>query len=263
MAKIMFIVNEHPNEAFAITVARKTAEILRKKGNEILWHKVEPEHTILGKVSKTTKKIELGSTDSYSKLLTMNEKAKEESLNEVVKVVREKNPAFIYRFHCTGEPAAVWRDHGNADLSIEEDNSWGRELLNRPLRVIEIKAVYKPIAKKMRKRINAAFAKGPKAKAGDGQRFYTWIDERDLYEQYLTKTTSQGLSRTQGLAPEEFARSIAENILKDIESGGKLLKRYIPSSGYYTRGIFGKIKRIKEGEQKMQRRPLRIAMRLR
>jgi hypothetical protein len=55
MARILFIVNEHADEAFSISVARETAKLLRKKGHIIVWRKFKAENTMLGAVLKSPK----------------------------------------------------------------------------------------------------------------------------------------------------------------------------------------------------------------
>lgn len=53
MARILFIVNEHPSEAFATSVASKTAKLLRKEGHTVIWKKFKPKETMLGAVLKS------------------------------------------------------------------------------------------------------------------------------------------------------------------------------------------------------------------
>ena len=69
MTKILFAVNEHPSEAFAIKVAKLTKRILEAEGHEVVWHKVKPEDTALGTLlkAKKGKKFSDGELDKISK----------------------------------------------------------------------------------------------------------------------------------------------------------------------------------------------------
>lgn len=68
MTRILFVVNMHPNEAFAISVANQTARQLQKKrlqtikipekptGDEVILAKVKPEDTLLGRIPRVVPK---------------------------------------------------------------------------------------------------------------------------------------------------------------------------------------------------------------
>ena len=110
MAKILFIVNEHKNEAFAMPVARATAKQLRKEGHEVLWRKIKPKE----RTPRVLSEYSGGKVD------------------------------VVYHFHCTPHDYRIWRTH-KADFLIFNASSLIKySIPPTPARIVEIKAHYKP-----------------------------------------------------------------------------------------------------------------------
>lgn len=209
MARILFVVNQHPNEAFAITVARETAKLLRKAGHEIIWKKFKAEETMLGTALKKGKKIE-------SKKIT-------NIINQQNKIIsglaKRKKPDLTYNFHCTPHKSSFWaatRKRKEADFAILKNSNIEGV---KGLRLIEIKAHYKKMPKSI-------IAKGP--------------TKFPLVRKYFKKTTSHILTRKASLHPENYAKAIAAKIKQQIRTGttkarGKIRHRLVKKSATRSR----------------------------
>ncbi|GEM_PF-2810770 len=187
MARILFIVNDHPNEAFAITVAKRTAEQLKAAGQELIWVKVPAEETLLGRVIRGKP---LGKETSFQwTQIRPKERAK--------KLIEEKKPAVVYNFHCTPAENIHWKQT-NADYTIVPHLEWkGIQLM-----VVEIKAQYKKIPERALRHI---------------KKYSRKIDESSK-KRYLESTTSHRQTLQAGLTPEEFGKAIAIRISKDVQA---------------------------------------------
>ncbi len=186
MARVLFIVNEHPNEAFAISVARETAKLVRAAGHTVAWRKVPREATYLGVILDA------------DRALSHEDVVRRKKTAEVVEGFhKEVKPELTYKFHCTPHDELLWRKsykRAKADFSIRG----GRRKDGTHSYTVEMKAVYKPFPKRLDDRITSKT---------DG-----WAIRR---ASYLEKTTSQSKTRELGLDPEKFAERIAKVILKE------------------------------------------------
>lgn len=181
MARILFIVNEHPNEAFAISVAKEAAKRLRAGGHNVIMEKIRPEETMLGRVLKRQSKSEL-SWEDVSHI--------ENNKKIIVDLhIQKHNPDISYTFHCTPHTEGHWKHYRHDDFTIQDSADMGERL-----NVIEIKARYKNIP---RRTLNNIMPKLPK----EG-----WNVPR---ANYFLETTSQKLTRNAGLTPEKLGRAIA------------------------------------------------------
>jgi hypothetical protein len=195
MARILFIVNEHLTEAFAIAVARETAKLLRAKGHTVLWRKFKPEDTVLGTIIKSAE----GKKFSRKKLEEIYHKWSEKVVDAFIS---ETKPDIAYNFH-TSPKNAFWGDYSRgiepADFIIEREKRFTPKL-----QTVEIKAIEKRLPKRTLDKVNK---KAPKS----------WY----LREYYLEKNASQRLTREKGLHPENFAKEIA-TIIENRQRKGLL-----------------------------------------
>ena len=189
MAKILFIVNEHPCEAYAITVARETAKLLRGQGHTVIWKKIKPTDSALGAILKSKKKQFSEKELDYIHFY----KAGRRTLSTIEKV----KPDLTYNFHCTPHDWYKWTRGVKADFSIEPIKDEG----NRSLMTVEIKAVYKPFPRGVFEIISRKVS-------------YRSFD----VSHYLRETTSHQLTRAKGLHTENFAETIAAALEKQIRS---------------------------------------------
>ncbi len=198
MAKILFAVNEHPDEAFAISVAKITKKILETAGHEVVWHKVKAKDTALGALLKAKK----GKKFTDAELDKISKKARQ----SVLKVRDFVKPDITYDFHCSPHDAKWWALNGagnprRADYEIFYRNPKG------DFRIIELKAHYKKLPKQIQKKISTATS----------ARIST-------HEIYLTQTTSQHLTRNIGLNPKTFAQKISKKINQQIQMQQKRIE---------------------------------------
>ncbi len=199
MAKILFVVNEHPNEAFSISAARQTAKILKKGGCSIVWYKVPVKETMLGKVLANKK------TEITHKMFN---KDVQKSYERAKSLVKKYKPDLILNFHSTPHDDPYWKvknKRRKGDFSIEQINLFGGKFL-----VIEVKAHYKPMPERILKKSIVIEANGPR---------YGEIGH------YVTETTSHQMTRENGLTPEAFGKAIAEKVNNYLKKNGKV-KRF-------------------------------------
>ncbi|MEK6923673.1 MAG: hypothetical protein AABW54_00345 [Candidatus Micrarchaeota archaeon] len=90
MARIMLIANEHPNEAFAIRVAKEVERHLKNAGHDVKFHKFPYAKTPLGQAVKRRTVVLLDNA--------VNEKD----------FPALKNFDFAYNFHCTPHDCGFW-----------------------------------------------------------------------------------------------------------------------------------------------------------
>jgi len=193
MAKLLFIVNEHPNEAYAISAARETAKMLKQTGNEIVWHKVPFKETVLGKVMANPKmKID-------EKLFTVDLK---NSYERIERLAKKYKPDRVLNFHATPHDDPFWKGKGgksHGDFAISSSGRYSGKVLT-----IEVKACYKSMPERHLKKIDFTDPK------------------RVIYyncEHYIKETTSQKLTRQEGLTPKAFGKAIAKRIETHIKTG--------------------------------------------
>jgi hypothetical protein len=196
MVRILFVVNDEPHEAFAISAARETMnafqaqgfsiyrigkdEIPQKpEGNEIIWGKINPKETFLGGILKTDK-VNL-SVEELQNLAMMPFLRRK-------KWAMQYSPLVTYTFHCSPHDKDYWEVMGKVDYTIEAAEGPND-------RVVEVKAVYK----KMPQRILEKY----KEKTG-------------AYPEKESRTTSTIDTKKAGLHPEEFGKAIAKAIKKEI-----------------------------------------------
>jgi hypothetical protein len=113
--RLLFVVNEHPNEAFGISTARETAKELQKqgfrllvdgrdkipkapRGKEIVFVKVKAAETLLGRMVKnlplrTKGQKKSGADPNWFWTMTRNFEIRGAK-------AKEYNPTAIYSFHC-------------------------------------------------------------------------------------------------------------------------------------------------------------------
>jgi hypothetical protein len=214
MAKILFIVNDHPNEAFAISVAREAAKWLRKAGHNMIWEMTDPNDTVLGKVLKNPNMKVTGKTFL---------EAQHQSYERMGKLILKHKPKITYNFHTSPHDDPLWTDPRKtpADFDITHSKSHGKTWM-----FVEIKAHYKKLPERhLSKGIIAIAAHSP---------YYGSAH-------YLREGTSQQLTRKMGLAPEILGRMIAERIENHLRNP-KVLQHH--ERGTFPR-VFQKIKQRK------------------
>ena len=193
MAKLLFIVNEHPNEAFSISAARETARVLKQAGNEIVWYKVPLKETVLGKVM-TNPKMKVTEELFIEDL--------KNSYERIEKLAKKHKPDRVLNFHATPHDDPFWKGKGRksrGDFTISSSGYYSGKVLT-----IEVKAHYKKMPERHLKKINFTDPK------------------KTIYyncEQYITETTSQKITRQEGLTPKAFGKAIAKRIQEHIKTG--------------------------------------------
>ncbi len=193
MAKLLFIVNEHPNEAFSISAARETAKMLKQTGNEIVWYKVPFKETVLGK-RMTNPKMNISEKNFTEDL--------KNSYERIERLAKKHKPDHVLNFHTTPHDNPFWKGKGGktrGDFAISTSGRYSGKVLT-----IEVKAHYKSMPKRHLKKLN--FITPKKTNYYD-------------YKQYLTETTSQKLTRQDGLIPKAFGKAIAKRIQEHIKTG--------------------------------------------
>ena len=199
MPRILFVVNEHPNEAFAISVARETAKLLRAKGQEIIWKKFPFRETMLGRALK-----EDAAKVIFPAFLDSTHRAR-----LIQGWIRQENPSLVYKFHCTPAEHAYWAEvNPGKDFVIEADSEPNRAF-EKPSFLIEIKAKFAKFPERVLRKVGAPV---------DG----TYMNGV-VWAPYLTITTSQQLSRKAGLTPEKFGKAIARVIGMHAKQQRKML----------------------------------------
>ncbi|MDP2973542.1 MAG: hypothetical protein Q8N60_00680 [Candidatus Diapherotrites archaeon] len=209
MAKILFIVNEHPTEAFAISVAREAAERLRAAGHTVVRKKVKFKDTLLGWILKNpnAKLSERTIASIYDRWDT-----------KVSKLIQKYGSASVYDFHCTQPDDKLWsagRSGASPDFRITPFMGCN---------VVEIKAHYRNLPERILQRTEKARKAVPSI------------------ARYLDRITSQALTRQKGLTPEEFGKAIAKTIDQRTRAARKPRTR--PYKGIVKR-VFPKIRQRK------------------
>jgi len=189
MARIVFVVNQHPTEAFSASVAVETAKHLRKAGHEIVWEKIKPGETMLGAVLRPRGKKKF----SERKLTDI-----EQNINQRILTMLEKNKAdLLYDFHATPPENVLWK---KKHTGAEHDYSFDGEYHGEQGRTVEVKAYYQSLPKRILRKIE--------------QRMPEVVGTFRM--DYFSKVTSPKLTRQAGLTKEEFGKAIAERIQRQI-----------------------------------------------
>ena len=203
MAKIIFVVNAHPDEAFAIGVARRTAKLMQAEGHEVIWVKAPFAISGMGRVLQAKK----------GKL--KREHLGDEHWPYLLKELFEKSKAdLLYDFHCTPNDHAIWeRKYPGKNVLFEQQ--W-KQFGLRNLVTVEIKAAYIPLPQGLKKRIDE------KMMAQGVDFFGRSIPYK---ERYLEHTSSVSETKKIGILPNTCAQEIATQIMqhtKTVASGEKL-----------------------------------------
>ena len=104
MAKILFIVNEHASEPFAISVAIRTKKLLEAAGHKVIWQKVRARDTYIGRTLLTKGKKKIGERELLA-LYDRNEQ-------RIKGWIERHKPAVTYTFHCTPAGSECWTYEG-------------------------------------------------------------------------------------------------------------------------------------------------------
>ncbi|MBN2067076.1 MAG: hypothetical protein JW744_01255 [Candidatus Diapherotrites archaeon] len=195
MARILFIVNEHPNESFATSVAKETKKLLEKAGHEVIWRKFKPKDTMLGRVIRSSRKKKFSEKELERIYLEKADK-------KILSMVHECKPDATYNFHCTPDYEPAWEADSPADFLIAT-----RKIGNtkKEMELVEIKAKYKFLPERIRGSVKR------KTKSHNLK-----------LQRYLLQNTSQKETREAGLHPENFAEEIAKTIERRARQGFKV-----------------------------------------
>ena len=185
MARILLIANLHADEAFSISVAMELAKTLRKAGQDAVFRPIRSRDTALGKIlhEKSGKIFSAEELMNVENRLTLLQKSKS--------LARECGANLAYLFHATPNDWDTWK--GRRSSYLDFDMARGA----KNLWVVEVKACFKPLPERIRKRIEER----------------TTPEARRMFSDYLTIVSSQKLTRKAGLAPEKFAERLAKEIL--------------------------------------------------
>ena len=177
MTRLLFVTNEHSNEALGIPVANKTAEILRKQGFEVIVYKIPFKDTYLNRV--------------LSGEMHHTERRHFDTHVDISKVRQEVKPDLTVHFHCT--PHNKYKPFKSSDFLVDRNTlapDHSKEF------VVELAAVYAPFPKPITKRLDEIAL--PHVRGTD----------------ILNEASSIPLSKQVGLESEKFARAIAPIIQK-------------------------------------------------
>lgn len=241
MVRLVFVVNEHPNEAFGISTARETAKELQKQGfkllvegknkisntpqgNEIVLVKVKAAKTLLGRMLKglpikTREQKQSGADPNWYWTYRHN-------FDTRAKKAKKYKPTAIYTFHCAPQGDNVYFNKGRVDYQIatyEQIPIGGRFV---PTKVIELKTVQKRIPIRPAMRIKK----------------HLELKTINTATRYLTHTTSNALTRKAGLTPEVFGKSLAKKISNEVRAMELGQIRLAPVTGRIKRVPWAKPK---------------------
>jgi|ETNmetMinimDraft_2_1059921.scaffolds.fasta_scaffold18977_1 hypothetical protein len=167
-AKVLITMNCHPNESYAILVARKTAENLKECGHQVIEKKFPFAITNLGKVLLADHPL------SLEEVFSKGDGTQEVMYKEICKIrdgwIREESPQFVYDFHTSEyRPDIDTNSCDRNEETIDQFSLWGsndgRGLIkprdffilhnDDPKRTnsVEVKAVYKPYPKNIQELI--------------------------------------------------------------------------------------------------------------
>jgi len=193
MARVLFIVNQHPNEAFSTAVARETAKLLRAEGHTVVFAKVNFGETTFGKA--LAGKVGKRSLRAEESLLD----------KKAIGLAKSFSSPFVYNFHCTPSDSEYWHEEkrrGKNFYAEERIGSW----------LVEVKAAYRPFPERLRKRIEA----NPAIQKNRG--FYQGSS-------YLMRTSSHQASLAAGINPGRIAEELAETISQRHIAGSAARRR--------------------------------------
>ncbi len=217
MAKILFIVNVHPTESFAMVVAKRVKEILEKQGHEIIWKKIAFENTGLAKALKK---------DAVGEM-----KAEQGTITNMSRWVREYKPDIAYDFHSTPHESGSW---GDFDYHIAP---YSRRGLGN-IKLVEVKAVYK----KLPERILRHLADWGEYRARTTSRSLT--ESEGLRPKEFGKAIAREINRDIALKVTEGAKAA---LLK--QRGGNIPRKFPPKPRRRFLGTKRKPKRIPKRRQ--------------
>jgi len=215
MVRLVFMVNIHPNEAFAINVAMHARRELAKigfrvyvegrdkipekpKGNEIVWVKVPFGETMMGAVAKGR---EQGKFEP-KELTDIDQRF----AGKKSRLAREYSAWALYDFHCTSADWNFWNRPEKPDFTIETRGKEG----NAIMKLVEIKGYYQDLPKRHLERSKARV-----------ELPYMRHDERQQpidHSHYFTKTTSVEMALEAGVTAKALGKEIAKRIQRHISS---------------------------------------------
>lgn len=186
MARILLVVNQHPSEAFAISVARETANTLKAGGHTVILAKTTPENTMLGAILKSAK----------PKKFTEADLKKIEKIHwaNAEKAIKKIEPDFTCMLHCAD--SSFW------DRPVLREADFVLSPMSPKVYVVELRAQYQDMPTRILKKIKL---KMPNKNS-------------NINTGYFTRTTSQQLTRKAGINPENLAKTLATEIVKEVKN---------------------------------------------
>ncbi|MBD3388949.1 MAG: hypothetical protein GF416_07680 [Candidatus Altiarchaeales archaeon] len=202
MTKILITSNFHPNEGFAVTVARELSKELRELGYDVVERKFRFDETSLGKVRDSKEPVNSHGLVEYDK----------EQRRLLDRIIGEVQPDYAFDMHTTpydptGQDERSKKRWGTPDpadgFPMEQDYHPAFCLDDALHRTIEVKAVYKPLPE--------LYSEGLKLEP----------KTRDVYRtsSYFSRTTSQSRTMEEGIEPENLGKTIARHIDRMIGEG--------------------------------------------
>ncbi|MCX6798909.1 MAG: hypothetical protein NTW59_02310 [Candidatus Diapherotrites archaeon] len=241
MVRILFVVNAHPGEAFAMMVAQLAAKEFGKEGfrvlrmgrekipgkpqgNELIWAKINPKDTMLGKILKMPAGQKIDPKKAWAGHLIP------------VQLAHDTKASITYNWHCS-PPAGLDLEHPDTTAFWITPDVF---ITHKLMRCVEINAIFKAMPPKI-------LAKVMEATPEEAWR-------RLAIQKYALEQTSVKAMREAGLHPEKFAVAIAAKIRYEIglhQAGEKL--------PILTKGTVGEVKtiRIRLPQKRVTRRLLR------
>jgi len=244
MSRILFIVNEHPNEALAMSAAKEAKRFLEAAGHKVIWFKFNPKDTMLGRVLSGPSQSSKYRVEYSDNELTDIDLKRNVIIN---KLIRKHKPLLTYKFHCTNSDQYYWKfSHPTADFTIGPSKS---DILHKiravpieRVRTIEIKAPYSNFPKNARNLVEnrtSELSRDTKSDFGKGD--------------WLLKVAPLRLARQAGITPINLGRIISRQIHAEAQHAVKQPLRLTSIS----------IGRIKKSIRARRRQNAKNKMRLR
>ncbi|MEI7960823.1 MAG: hypothetical protein WCI04_00655 [archaeon] len=197
--KVLFILNVHPNESFAIACAQEAKKALEKSGINVGVFKFRPDETIFR--AARDKSLPDNNPNGQDFLVKTSEKLDK----KVLRIAKSRKATLVYEFHCTPSDSGYWK-HYNYKLGQSENRNEDFVIYRRNferegpfVRTVEIKAFYEPLPPRVIRNIDQKFSN---------------LDKTYFARQSAESSTKLAL----GLVRGELGRAIARLVFKELKN---------------------------------------------
>ena len=197
--RVLFVLNVHPNESFAIACAQEAKKALEKSGINVGVFKFHPDETIFR--AARDKSLPNNNPNGQDFLLETSAKLDE----KVLRIAKSRNAALVYEFHCTPSDSGYWKNYNCKSGRWEnrnEDFVICRRNFEREgpfVRTVEIKAFYEPL---------------PSRVIRETARKFPTLDKTYFARQSAESSTKLAL----GLERGELGKAIARVVFKEFKN---------------------------------------------